>query len=139
MANAVFASDADRRELLDAAIRNNNIAEVKSLILEGVSVNGLYSYLAGVQLSPLINALEYKRPHIVKLLLEHGADPELQLTECTPDLIFNYTALDLVQESEYEDQAIKDLLEENVMQRSRWEKSIRSTWVRGVVLGSQKP
>jgi ankyrin repeat protein len=59
---------------LHTAARNGEYGEVKKLIAEGENVN---QYIDGW--TPLLWAVFYKCAPVVQLLLENGADPDLEL------------------------------------------------------------
>jgi hypothetical protein len=93
---AAYCSIPQRRGAPDA----DNFGVVKALVEAGAKVNGP---LQRMEMSPIIAAAAFRRPKTMKVLLDHGADPNTSITDAygTGDTPLNFAAsggmLDIVE------------------------------------------
>ena len=71
-----FADDAEAAEYFFDAIETNDEAAVRMMLRRGMDPN-VRDPRPGASQTPLYAAVRHRRPILVRLLLEHGADPDL--------------------------------------------------------------
>jgi ankyrin repeat protein len=74
---------------LIAAAQNNDISLAKSLILRGANVNGKVFHSRHVWNSPLSEAARKNNVEVATLLIEAGADPNLELGETLTPFLYS--------------------------------------------------
>ena len=66
-------------DLLSAAIRKGDALIVSRLLREGADPNGVETHADGTSHCPLSYAVTAGHPNVVRILLDAGADPDVQL------------------------------------------------------------